>query len=123
MLKIFLYSLLFTLSPVCYSHWEDWSDKNKNLFIASTAAMTADWLLTRDLPNKYHLGYYEKNLILGKNPSTDKIDLYFVSLLVGSYFFTNYLSDRNRTIFLTARTISHGGAAINNYTIGLRFYW
>jgi hypothetical protein len=117
-MKVVLLFFLFFINPA-YA-WSDWDSTDKTLFVASSVAMTADWATTRyaarsDWPG----GLYEINPILGKYPHQDKVDLYFVALLVSNYFIADYLKGDMRRWYLTIRIASHGQAANNNINLGM----
>ena len=120
-MKVILVSiiLLFTSHAHAHAQWETWTDDEQRMFVASNIAIVADWATTRDISQRYHEGYYEKNIILGLYPSRDRVDLYFIGLLVGNYYLVDY-SDKYRFYYLTFRTAVHGHAAVNNVTLGLR---
>jgi hypothetical protein len=108
------------ISLNCHAGWDDWSDFDKKLFVASQLAITADWATTRygsrhfdDMP-----GHKESNMILGPYPSTRKVDLYFVGMLVSNYYIADYVDPKWRGFYLTIRTVSHGTAASHNASLG-----
>ena len=102
-----------------HAQWATWSTDEQRMFVASSIAITADWATTRDISQRYDEGYYEKNIALGPYPSKDRVDLYFIGLLVSNYYLADY-SDKYRFYYLTLRTATHGYAAVNNVNIGLR---
>jgi hypothetical protein len=113
------------LTTNCYAGWESWSDTDRKLFVASQIAITADWATTRyGVRNRDNLpGLRESNIILGPYPSTDRLDLYFVVMLVSNYYIADIVPDDDRKLYLTVRTVSHGLAARHNVQAGwqLRF--
>jgi hypothetical protein len=105
----------------CNADWDKWSEFDRKLYIASQAAIVADWTTTRygakyrnDLPQNL----YETNKILGQHPSVDKVDLYFVIMLVSNYYIADAFDPSMRGFYLTARTVSHGTAAYHNTQLG-----
>ena len=88
------------------------------MFVASSLAITSDWATTRNMSGRYNEGYYETNPILGRYPSRDRVDLYFIGLLVSNYYLADF-AGRYRISYLGLRTITHGYAAVNNIEIGL----
>ena len=98
----------------------EWTAEQKSWYVASNILLLADWATTRDMTRRYDEGYYERNLILGRRPSTRQVDLYFVTYLVGHYFLTDYLQGRNREIYLYTVTGIEGIAVSNNLNIGLK---
>jgi len=108
------------LTTNCYAGWESWSDSDRTLFVASQIAITADWATTRyGVRNRPSLpGIRESNIILGPYPSTDRLDLYFVTMLVSNYYIADRLPSDNRGLYLIVRTVSHGLAAQHNVQVG-----
>ena len=118
-MKIILVSIILLFTSHAHAQWSTWTDDEQRMFVASSIAITADWATTRDISQRYNEGYYEKNTILGSYPSRDRVDLYFIGLLVSNYYLADY-TGKYRFYYLTFRTATHGYAAINNVNIGLR---
>ena len=118
-MKIILISILLLFTSNEYAQWSTWADNEQRMFVASNIAIVADWATTRDISKRYHEGYYEKNMILGPYPSKDRVDLYFIGLLVSNYYLADY-TNKYPFYYLTFRTATHGHAAINNVNIGIR---
>ena len=118
-MKIILLSIIFLFTSHAHAQWSTWTDDEQRMFVASNIAIVADWATTRDITRRYDEGYYEKNMILGPYPSKDRVDLYFIGLLVSNYYLADY-TNKYRFYYLTLRTATHGHAAINNVNIGIR---
>ena len=117
--KIILLLFLCVSSPV--HAWNNWSESDKALFVASSVAMTADWATTRyaarhNWPN----GLHETNIFMGRYPNQDQVDLYFTTLLVANYFIADYFKGNTRTFYLIMRTGVHGSAANKNIGLGMK---
>ena len=119
-MKSLLVSLLLLCCSTAHASWTTWTAEQRQWYMASNVMLLADWATTRDMTRRYDEGYYERNIILGKRLSTQELDLYFVSSLVGHYFMTDWLSSKNRDIYLKAVTFVEGAAVANNLSIGLR---
>jgi hypothetical protein len=115
-----LATILLFFSTAVNAGWQDWTSEQRQWYIASNVLLLADWSTTRDMTRRYDEGYRELNPILGSRPSTDKLDLYFITYLIGHYFLTDYLQGRNREIYLYTITGVEGAAVANNLNIGLR---
>jgi hypothetical protein len=115
---LFMFCLLLVSNHV--NAWDDWTQEQKNWFIASNVAIAADWATTRNMTRRYNEGYYERNLIMGRYPSKERVDIHFLSWITANYFIADYLSTKNRTIYLQLVTGVHGIAATNNLRIGLK---
>lgn len=118
-MKRIILSILLVFSSQVFAQWDTWSENDKKMFVASSIAITADWLTTRDMSQRYNEGYWETNPILGRYPSTSRVDLYFIGMLVSNYYLADW-AGRHRTFYLGVRTVTHGSAAVNNINIGLR---
>jgi hypothetical protein len=113
-------ALLFAVFSHAAQAWDSWTPEQRRWYMASNAMLVADWAITRDMTRRYHEGYYERNIVLGRYPSRDRLDLYFVSALIGHYFIADSLSNDWRTVYLQVVTAVEAGAVANNLSIGLR---
>ena len=103
------------------AEWDNWSSETKTLFVTSQLVITADWLTTRDAAKRnWPNGTYETNSILGRYPSTEKVDVYMIGLLVSNYYITDWLPEKYRGFYLGVRTVAHGAAVQNNLRLGWR---
>lgn len=112
--------LLLFFANNCFADWKDWSDSDKGMFVASTVAITADWMTTRYYSNHKNEfpTAYESNPILGKYPSSDKVDVYFVAMIVSNYYIADWVPKEYRGFYLGIRTGAHASAAMGNVRIG-----
>ena len=93
-------ALLLCFSNLVNAQWSTWTPEQRQWYVASNVMLLADWSTTRDMTRRYDEGYYERNIILGKRPSRDELDLYFFSVLIGHYFMTDWRSQRGSNPFL-----------------------
>ena len=122
MFKRFIVLLLFFFHTYCFADWDQWSDTNKKLFVASELSVLADWSTTRKASLNWDAcNCHETNPLLGRYPSTDKVDLFEFTFLIANYYIADSLTEKQRNWYLGAVTTVHGFAAANNYAIGLRF--
>lgn len=113
-----LITILLILSFPAHA-WSDWSTTERALFTASSAAMIADWATTRNAArHDWPGGTYEQNIVLGRYPHQDRVDIYFVTLLITNYFIADYLPGDHRKFYLSVRALTHADAARNNIEIG-----
>jgi len=113
---IVLVGMLFASSIVKAE--ESWTsaDTNRELVYASFHVM--DWAQTRNIsrnPDKW----YETNALLGRHPSTDKVDLYFLLTWVGHYLVADNLSPRNRKLFQNVTILLEAGYVTHNLSLGV----
>ena len=118
-MKRYLLLIVLLFSSSANAEWDIWTENEQRMFVASNIAIVADWATTRNMTSRWNEGYYEKNVVLGPYPSRDRVDLYFIGMLVSNYYFTDW-SGKYRIYYTFARTATHGYAAINNHNIGLR---
>lgn len=118
-MKALIFCLLL-LPSLSWAGWNNWTQEQKNWYVASNLALVADWATTRNMTRRYDEGYYERNIILGKQPSTQKLDLYFITYLVSHYFVTDYFKNENRILYLQMVTAVESAAVANNLSIGLK---
>ena len=107
----------------CMAGWDEWSDTDKKLFVASNIAIFGDWQTTRDIsrnPNDYREVGLIPKMVIGEHPSASSVDLYFLARFAVNYYLADTITGSNKTLYLTIATVSHGAAAVNNYNIGLR---
>lgn len=64
-------------------------------------------------------GYHEQNAILGRKPSTGKINLYFLAVIPAIYFAADYFEEYRKEL-LQAVTVVQGLAISNNLSLGLK---
>ncbi len=114
---LFLLSFLFTFN--CHAQWKNWDDIDKKLFITHQTLIVADWSTTRYAArNNFPYGTFETNLVLGRYPSVDKVDLYFVAVLLGNYFLANWLPSDARKLYLTGGIMLQANVVNNNIQLG-----
>ena len=98
------------------------------LWAASTTAIVADWGTTLDIKN--HPGHREANSYLGPHPSDEKINQYFIGLILLNFsgnFFIERIPEKYSHIKTFLRyahnlniIMAHGRAAQNNISLGLK---
>jgi hypothetical protein len=119
-MKTLLLSLLLLLPVAAWAGLDDWTEEQRKWYAASVVVTVADWATTRDMTRRYHEGYYEKNPIMGRYPSRQRVDQHFLTVLVANYFIVDNLSSRNRIIYLQFFTVGQAAIVANNLNIGLR---
>lgn len=119
-MKKFLCAILLCFTSAVNAGWQDWTSEQRQWYVASNAMILADWSTTRDLTRRYDEGYRELNPILGSHPSIGRVNVHFVSALIGHYFLTDWLDGDNRTFYLQLITVSEGAITARNLGLGLR---
>jgi hypothetical protein len=118
-IKKILATALICFSTLTWANNRDWTGEEKAWLGTAVAFTVTDWATTRDLSRRYNEGYYENNPILGKHPSTGRVDLYFISAGLIGYTIADNL-DQNRTTFLQMWTTVGIFYTNRNLNIGLK---
>lgn len=118
-IKKILVTALVLFSTITLADNRAWTGEEKAWLGTAAAFTVADWATTRDLSRRYREGYYENNPVLGKHPSTGRVDLYFVSAGLIGYAIADNL-DQNRKTFLQAWTAVEIFYVNRNLNIGLK---
>lgn len=98
---------------------DSWSKQDMALQATYTALHIIDWGQTRYIA-KNPKTFFERNAILGKHPTVDKVDMYFAGTLIAHALVTHFLPDKYRPWWQLA-TISMEGYCVNhNFKAGVR---
>ena len=101
--------------------WNSWDSSKKTAYVASTAAIAADWATTLDMTDRYHEGYRETNPVLGKQPDRNTVNSYFVFKILANTVAAERLPDPVDKWYLWFTTLGSLSVAKNNWDLGLRF--
>jgi len=93
---------------------------NDSLLIASSGLLIADWKQTLVIAKNPDM-YYEKNVIIGKHPSEDKVNLYFGTCLLGNVLLPKLLTDKQQTYWYVGLIILESVVIRQNLQLGLNF--
>ena len=118
-MKIFIL-LIFGLMPSLSYASDPWSPQDIALESIYVALHVVDWGQTRDIANQPDEYYEAYNPILGKHPSKDKVDLWFVSTTITHILITNYLPSKCRPYFQGVTIGMAGTLVLINMSIGLK---
>ena len=118
-IKKLLVTVLMSFSTLSWADNRTWTSEEKAWLGTAAAFTVTDWATTRNLSRRYNEGYYENNPILGKYPSTGRVDLYFISAGLIGYTIADNL-DQNRKMFLQAWTAVGIFYTNRNLGIGLK---
>jgi hypothetical protein len=111
--------LLFFSVSVPAEPFEGWTTEEKSWFAAAEVFHVTDYLTTRNMLYA-QTGYYEVNPFLSRNPSPDRLNLWFVGWALGNYFIGDALGHKNRLLYYKFYTAMELGATANNLYIGAR---
>lgn len=116
-MKFFCLILLLVSSTTNAADFNIWTQEQKNWYIASNVMLALDWGTTRDISKNRE--YTEVNPFLGKNPSTSRVNNYFLGYFITNYLIASNLSSENRTTYLKMVTTLEFMAVGNNLALGL----
>ena len=96
----------------------DWTQEDTARQLAFTGLQLIDWGQTRDIaqnPNRREL-----NPILGPNPSTTDVDVYFAATTLGHYVVSRALPPEYRKVWQYVWIGAQAGNVVRNYQLGVR---
>lgn len=119
-ITLLLFWILIALIPPPSGETADkWSTQDYTLEVIYEISHVLDWGQTRTIaknPDKY----YERNPILGKHPSTTKVDIYFIATALLHPIATHYLPEEYRPWWQGITITASGGCVINNFVVGIK---
>ena len=121
MFKSILVAVLFVMSVNAYADSDKYDDTEKALVQALAIATVVDLGQTLDISHKCNAGqnYYERNPFMKDCPSKSDVYRHFIGSAIITYTVADYLSNRNRKLFLSGLLLLEIGMVANNYSIGL----
>jgi hypothetical protein len=91
----------------------------ETFLFTSDIALTADWMLTRKISGHYPDS--EGNVIMGKHPSLDQVNLYFGSCILLNTAAYPFIPEKLRPLWYGGLTIFESIVVNHNISAGLRF--
>lgn len=116
-LLLSIVSLLFLIPSVSHAFMDDWDQYDKLLLAGYSATWFVDYGQTREIA--VNDSYYEKNPILGRYPSQEDVNVYFVGSYLLNLFVADTLDGWWRKGYLAAWLLCHLDAALHNERAGL----
>ena len=98
---------------------EPWDATDRALGVAAVSALVIDWGQTRDIVKRPH-DYEERNPLLGKHPSMGRVNLICAGSIAATLLTADWLTSKNRKIFLGTITAIELTVIGHNKNIGLR---
>ncbi|MBW1725995.1 MAG: hypothetical protein JRJ62_00155 [Deltaproteobacteria bacterium] len=90
--------------------------------ILSTVLLVVDWGQTREIA--VNPRYREINVVLGENPSLDKVDLYFTTVIIGNAIISNSIkSKKYRNIYDYGVAFSELSFVVSNHSVDVKMNW
>ena len=94
-----------------------WKNEHTALAIASSVAITTDWLLAANATRRGT--FDEMNPILGLRPSVGQLNTYNLVILASNLAIGRLLPSKFRTLWFTAVTSFEAAIVLHQYNIGL----
>lgn len=119
MKKIIVLLILLTLTPGVSMAADKWSKQDVALESVYLALHLIDWGQTRDIalqPERF----YEMNPILGKHPSINDVNIWFLMTGFLHPIITHILPENWRPVWQGVSIFTSGGLVLNNFSIGLK---
>lgn len=114
----FLICFLICLIPVTTLAVDEWTKKDTTYQAVFLTLMAADWLQTKEIARNPN--YYERNPILGKYPSQNEVDIYFLSTAIVHAGIAYYLPKKYRRYWQYIFIGIQAGCVGHNYNTGIR---
>lgn len=107
----------------CATHFgQGWSKADTAREIIWEGLHVVDWGQTRYIA-KHPDKFYEINPLIGKHPSTSKVDIYMAGTTLLHPVVSGYLKPEYRKWFQYITIGISGGCVINNASIGVKVGW
>jgi hypothetical protein len=117
LLGIFL-SVLLSL-PV-YAESQEWTPEEKLWGATTGVLLLGDWATTNNMTHRYNEKYHENNPLLGRNPTANTVNLYFLVVAPAVFLAADYFGEYRKEI-LQATSALELIIVGNNLRIGLHF--
>jgi len=113
-----LLMLLFSIHAQAQTR--EWTDEEKAWGAITGTLLLADWSTSQNMSHRYNEGYYERNLILGRHPSSNAISLHFLVATPLIFLAADQFPEYRKTI-LQATSLVELIVVSNNLRLGLHF--
>jgi hypothetical protein len=121
-MRIILFLLVAALSLSGCSGNRTWTRGDYIREGVGLAVKTIDWRQTREIA-KNPDRYWEINPIIGKHPSTSRVDAYFALTTIGHVLVTHAIPHPYRPYWQYISIGASTACVVNNYNIGLKIEW
>ncbi len=108
--------IFFLLSVPAYA----WTKADTQRQLVYTTLHVIDWGQTRDVV--FHK-YPERNILLGKHPSIQQVDIYFASTLAGHILVSYLLPPKYRKYWQSFWIGAELKTVVNNYSVGINVHF
>jgi hypothetical protein len=98
----------------------NWTQNNTNKELAYAVLHYADYRQTTAISKNSEDGFYEFNPILGKHPSNNRVNKYFLTTLILHPIISWSLPEDYRDSFQNITLVLKGGLVAHNLNLGLK---
>ena len=119
-MKILLTVTLFLFFNTASAETREWTNNEKIWGATTGVLLLGDWATTRNMTHRYNEGYYERNPLLGRHPTANRVNLYFLTVTPAIFLAADYFGNYRKEI-LQATSALELIMIGNNLRIGLHF--
>jgi hypothetical protein len=112
--------ILVLLSLNAHAETREWTSEEKLWGATTGVLLLGDWATTNNMTRRYSENYYEHNPLLGKHPTANTVNLYFLVVTPAVFLAADYFEDYRKEI-LQATSALELIIVGNNLRIGLHF--
>jgi len=118
MRKVLLSIVLLMLLCSVPVYADEWTQEDTAWQATTLLIMGADWLQTKEIARTS--GYYETNLLLGKYPSQNEVDAYFLGCALVHSTIAYYLPKKYRRYWQYIFIVVEAGYVGHNVNAGIQ---
>jgi hypothetical protein len=119
-MKLLIGTILILLSLVAHAESREWSTEEKVWGATTGMLLLGDWATTKNMTHRYDENYHENNPLLGRRPTVNRVNLYFLTVTPIVFLAADYFGDYRKEI-LQATSVIELIMVGNNLRIGLHF--
>ena len=112
--------LLLLVSLQSQAGTSEWTNDEKAWGAVTGALLLADWSTSQNMSRRYNEGYYERNLLLGRHPSSSAISLHFLIATPLIFLAADQVPEYRKTILQAVSAVELIVVG-NNLRLGLHF--
>lgn len=112
---VFLFSVLLLRSSIVKA--DEWKTADTALLSGAVVMLSVDWAQTLYIVN--HPAYHETNPLLGRHPSSGKVNLYFAGAIATTIGASILLPEKYRRFALGSLIVMETYVVIRNNSIGV----
>ena len=119
-MKMLLGIILILLSLHVHAGSQEWTTEEQLWGAATGVLLLGDWATTNNMTHRYNENYHEYNPLLGKHPTANTVNLYFLTVTPIVFLAADYFGAYRKEI-LQATSAVELIMVGNNLRIGLHF--